>query len=159
MYGTDDTVMPYQSPKSTHSNAAQFKNNKARDAYDSHGSFWAKRHGFADDHAYMADIPCYWQTWAEKVNGDDTKPTVRALTAQSKLYIYSASGHLPLQHIAVEGGGHDWFGHLSKSPRASSPASLQVDATQIVADFFRIPLKGYQAPVVTPKLPHDSAAK
>jgi poly(3-hydroxybutyrate) depolymerase len=150
MHGTKDPVMPYLNKDKP------FHNPKALERSEEPGAFWSKDHGFAHRKvAYTADIPSYWKTWAEKVNGAQ-------LVAQQfwkpsphfKLHVYLKDRRRPLQHIEVVGGAHQWFGHTGDA------ASCTIDATMVIANFFEIPLIKYKSPVVpeTPKLPYVSSS-
>ncbi len=150
MHGTMDHVMPY------HNKNQPFPDPMALRRSGERGSFWSKDHGFANPRvAYTADIPSYWETWAEKVNGAQ-------LAAQQfwkpspnfKLHVYLKDQTRPLQHIEVIRGDHDWFGHTSNA------AGCTIDATIVISNFFEIPLVNYKSPVVseTPKLPFVSSS-
>jgi len=150
MHGTKDPVMPYVNKDKP------FYNPKALERTEEPGTFWSKDHGFAHPKvAYTADIPSYWKTWAEKVNGAQ-------LAAQQfwkpsphfKLHVYLKDRTRPLQHIEVIGGAHAWFGH------AGDAASCSIDATMVISNFFEIPLIKYKSPVVpeTLKLPYVSSS-
>ena len=150
MHGTKDPVMPYWNKDQP------FRDQNALDRSKNPGSFWSKAHGFADPKvAYTADIPSYWETWAEKVNGAQLaaqrfwKPS-----PDFKLHVYLKDQTRPLQHIEVVGGGHEWFGHTGDA------ASCTIDATMVISNFFEIPLINYRSPVVpeTPKLPYVSSS-
>ena len=111
--------------------------------YGESGSFWAPPN-FPAYSAWTADIPTYWARWAE-VNGSGSEPVVDpdfSLTQgqQSILYTYSIPGSVPVQFVEVVGGNHDWFGHAKSEPMSDNPASLQIDATKLISDFFGIPL-------------------
>ena len=150
MHGTADQVMPYE--------GGAFTTGKALESYDQPGSFWGRANGFTNDVAYTAPIKSYWTTWARKVNGATnvkTQPFTKSTTQHATLYKFTRGGALPLQHLQVVGANHDWFGHANSGPGSTTAASLQLDASQVVANFFRIPLKNYTSPVATgtPKLP------
>lgn len=155
MHGTADQVMPYE--------GGAFITKLALEKYDKPGSFWGRANGFTNDVAYTAPIMSYWATWAQKVNKATNvmaQPFTKSTTEQATLYkftnrAFTNRGALPLQHLQVVGANHDWFGHANSGPGSTTAASLQLDATQVVADFFRIPLINYKSPVTTgtPKLP------
>jgi len=156
MHGTADQVMPYT--------GGQFTTELALENYGLPGSFWGPANGFTNDVAYTASIESYWDTWARSVNGAtylQTRPFTNSTSQQATLYQFMQAGGLPLQHLQVAGGNHDWFGHGDSGPGSTTAASLQVDATQVVADFFQIPLRNYTSPVITgtPSLPLVSASR
>ena len=150
MHGTADQVMPYT--------GGQFTTELALENYGLPGSFWGPANGFTNDVAYTASIESYWDTWARSVNGAtyiQTRPFTNSTTQQATLFQFMQAAGLPLQHLQVAGGNHDWFGHGDSGPGSTTAASLQLDATQVVADFFKIPLRNYTTPVTTgtPALP------
>lgn len=150
MHGTADQVMPY--------GGGQFTTSLALQNYGQPGSFWGPANGFTNNVAYTASIESYWAAWARSVNGAtnlQTRPFTNSTTQQATLYEFTRPGALPLQHLQVAGANHDWFGHGDSGPGSTTAPSLQLDATQLVADFFRIPLRNYTSPVTTgtPALP------
>ena len=172
MHGTMDHVMPY------HPNNQLFAYiPRALRQSGERGSFWSKDHGFADPRvAYTADIPSYWETWAEKVNG--AQLAAKQFWKPSpcfKLHVYLTKDQTrPLQRIEVIGGGHDWFGHTSnaavctgdhdwfghtsKDEIKQNAAGCTIDATIVISNFFEIPLVNYKSLSETPKLPFVSSS-
>ncbi len=150
MHGDADTVMPYEGKRD--------RDKKAIEHYHDGDSFWGTSPGFdVDEHgdplAFTANIPGYWQAWAQNVNGVGPEDmTVQPFSASGapdscSLYTYSKPGAVPLQFIRVHGGEHEWFGHTGDA------ASRTIDATTLISNFFEIPLHEYTAPVATPALP------
>ena len=155
MHGTKDRVMPYRNKGRSYLESRYGQDALDRSEKPGSFSFWSKAHGFDPKVAYTADIPSYWETWAEKVNGAQLAAQRFWNSPDFKLYVYLKDQTRPLQHIEVVGGGHEWFGH------AGDAASRTIDATMVIANFFEIPLiNTYRSPVVpeTPKLPYVSSS-
>jgi poly(3-hydroxybutyrate) depolymerase len=146
MHGTADEVMNYRGQQVSTPGATE----RPGSLYGVDGSFWSPP-AFPDYQAYTADIPSYWAAWGAPVDGASGNPTCQEFTCSDtyrcRLYIYSKPEDVPLYLVQVENGGHDWFGHTGEG------ASLQIDATTLISDFFGIPLIDYTAPVPTPSLP------
>ncbi len=172
MHGTMDHVMPYHPKNQLFADIPRALRRSGEP-----GSFWSKDHGFADPRvAYTADIPSYWETWAEKVNG--AQLAAKQFWEPSpyfKLHVYLTKDQTrPLQRIEVKGGGHDWFGHTSNAAVCTgdhvgsdipvmplNAAGRTIDATRVISNFFKIDLDNkYKSPVgsETPKLPFDSSS-
>ena len=162
MHGTMDRVMPYHIGKNQPFAGSQHALQRSGERGSC--SFWSKDHGFADPRvAYTADIPSYWETWAEKVNGAQLAAQQFGEPSPNfKLHVYLTKDQTrPLQRIEVKGGHHDWFGHPESDDPSSNAAHCTIDATRVISNFFKIGLDNkYKSPVgsETPKLPFDSSS-
>jgi poly(3-hydroxybutyrate) depolymerase len=150
MHGTSDPIMAYTGNSY---DGTQPTAKKPDSLYldQMKNSFWSKKR-FPEGQAFTASIEDYWAAWPQAAGAKETTD-FHVFTSSNAGTCYvqdcAAPGAPPIFFIKVMDGGHHWFGHQGELP------DRQIDATKLIADFFEIPLIGYEfsLSVPTPKLP------
>jgi poly(3-hydroxybutyrate) depolymerase len=130
IHGTSDKVMPIMGQNYTNPNAIKQLSSTIWSSIDS------KVNKNGDSNTYSASIREFVAAIAKQYN--KTSPII---IPQSDFTTITYSSFV--QFIEINNQNHSWSGHLHSGPGSSSQDNMRVDATYILARFFKLSTDNY----------------